>query len=158
MKERKVENFIYSETSFQVFHPTRKRYITLNTNSEQKKPIKGRRSFREENYGTDVWTSGDITRWNWVRVKKFSVRVSTSNWMTFWAPHSGILLESILSGKYQFEHFSSRQVQCSFSAHFSRSIKCIDLFLLFSSHCSRSNASIERRDAQKTAECSWIKP
>lgn len=35
------------------------------------------------------------------------------------------------AGKYQLSYFLSRQIHCIFTAHFSRSIKCIDLFLLF---------------------------
>lgn len=105
--------------------------------SVQKKPIKGRRSFREENYGTDVWTSGDITRWNWVRVKKFSVRVSTSNWMTFWAPCCGIL-----SGEAFFQENINLSIfhHVKFSAAFLH-IFHVQLNALIYFYCSRLTAA-----------------
>lgn len=113
---------------------------------------------KSRNYGADVLTSGDIIRWNWAK-ESFSCfnsnsrsfkcfflapsdwtwiwmsRLSRFLWNFSWSPHRKI---SIMK-------FLSRHIQCIFTAHFSRSIKCIDLFLLFPSLQPIKCISIEYR-------------
>lgn len=73
-----VESFISSRRCFQVFHPTRKRYTILNTNSVRKKGNK-RKSFLKK----QLWNRCSNKRWHYsVKLsesKEFLLRASP-NW------------------------------------------------------------------------------